>query len=933
MMLRAMERTLADGMDVVNLSIGSAFSAWQEYPTAQATDALSREGVIVTASIGNSGDSGLHSAGAPGVGHDTIGVGSVDNVAYRANMFLDADGEPVPYSEATGAPAAPTSGTEAVVPVGAPGTTEAQACTALPTDVAAAVEGNIALIQRGTCTFHAKAVNAMNAGASGVIIYNNVAGAFSPTVAGDPAVTIPVVAITRADGEALDDDAAAGDGTTSITWTDEQVEAPNPTGGLMSSFSSYGTTADLTFKPDISAPGGSIYSTYPLEQQPYATLSGTSMAAPHAAGAAALMLEASPGLLHDELLLRLQNTSEVLEWNLLSGYGPEVVHKQGSGMIQVDEAILAETIAAPGIIQLGQQLSGESSTQEITLTNTGTLTKTFTVEHVPTVATGGTANDYGFYLSYADVDVPASVTVPAGGTATVPVTITSPAEGVTFGGYISFDDPDGIDYSVAYGGSAYDLQDVEVLADMVAEDAEGNLVTTLELPALLEVAECDTFLGVDCVDADGSYNLVDEGNIYEMDGNDVPTLALHFEHQARHMEWEVYRANVDGTKGASVGVVTEVDYLARSGSRNGISAWTWDGKYVDSDGARQRVTSGDYILEVRVTKASAWNDDRDPGVETWTSPYFTVAWEGDSTVDSPTVTRALGQDRYSVASELAVENFDAGVEKVYVANGWVHADALSGGALAAADDAPVLLTTDKVIPAATRMALQTLQPEQIVVLGGTTTITPALAEALADYAPVKRLDGLNRYALSANIAAEFDAADTVFVAGGEVYADALSASAPAGMMESPVMLVRPTGVPAEVIDELERLSPDRIVVVGGPSTVSENILTDLGAYAPEVERIGGEDRFAVSAGVAQRFYDAPVDHALVATGWNYPDALAAGPVAAKYNSPVLLVKTGSVPAPILEAIIDLRVQEMTIAGGYVSVEKAVEDRLNDIVYP
>ena len=51
-------------------------------------------------------------------------------------------------------------------------------------------------------------------------------------------------------------------------------------------------------------------------------------------------------------------------------------------------------------------------------------------------------------------------------------------------------------------------------------------------------------LGVDCVDENGSYNLVDEGNVYEMAGNDVPTVALHFEHQARHMEWEVYRANV-----------------------------------------------------------------------------------------------------------------------------------------------------------------------------------------------------------------------------------------------------------------------------------------------------------------------------------------------------------------------------------------------------
>lgn len=927
-MLRAMEMTLKDGMDVVNLSIGSSFSSWQEYPTAQATDALSREGVIVTASIGNSGANGLHAAGAPGVGSDTIGVGSVDNVAYRASTFLDEDGDPIPYAAATGAPPPPTSGTATVVALGTPGTAAAQGCAPYTAEEAALVDGNVVLVQRGVCTFHVKALNAMNAGAAGVILYNNAAGAFSPTVAGTPEITIPVVAVTGTDGSALAADALA-DGSTTITWSDEEVSAPNPTGGLMSSFSSYGTTADLTFKPDVSAPGGSIYSTYPLEEGAYATLSGTSMAAPHVAGAAALMLEAHPGLTHDELLLRLQNTAEVLPFNLAPGAGLEVVHLQGAGMIQVDEAILADVVASPGLIQLGQLLEGEIATTDVTLTNTGATSKTFTVTHTPAIATYGTANDFGFYVVPATVAVQASVTVPAGGTATVPVTVTSPGD-VTFSGFITFDDPDGIDYSVAYGGSGYDLQEVEVLADMV----DGAGATTVELPALLEIGECARFLGIDCVDPDGSYNLVGEGNVYEMADGDVPTVAVHFEHQARRMEWEVFRANVDGTKGASVGVVAEVDYLARSATRNGISALTWDGMYVNETGARERVASGDYILDLRVTKASAWNDDRPAGVETWTSPYFTVAWEGDSTVDRPTVTRALGQDRYSVASELAVENFDAGVEKVYIANGWVHADALSGGALAAADDAPVLLTTATSIPAATRMALQTLAPEQIVVLGGTTTITPALETALAAYAPdVERLDGRNRYALSANIAAEFGASDTVFIAGGEVYADALSASAPAGMMEAPVMLVRPTGVPAEVVDQLERLQPERIVVVGGPNTVSESILTTLGAYAPEVERIGGDDRFDVSAGVATRFFQTPVDHAMVATGWNFPDALAAGPVAAKYNSPVLLVKTGSVPASVRDAIVELRVQEMTIAGGYVSVAKAVEDALAAIVYP
>ncbi|MFK5645811.1 S8 family serine peptidase [Ornithinimicrobium sp. LYQ121] len=933
-MLRAMERTLSDGMDVVNLSIGSAFTAWPQYPTARATDALSREGVIVTASIGNSGANGLHSAGAPGVGLDTIGVGSVDNVAYRASTFLDENGEPVPYAPFSGVPAPPTSGTATVVAVAAPGTAEARACsdaagTSNLEPFAAQIEGNVLLIERGVCTFYSKALNAMNAGATGVIIYNSGAGIVTGTAAGDPPVTIPVVGVTRADGLALVADAMA-DGSTTITWTAEQISAPNPTGGLMSSFSSYGTTADLTFKPDVAAPGGSIYSTYPLEEGSYATLSGTSMAAPHVAGAAALMLEAHPDLLHEELLRRLQNTAEVLPFNLAPGAGLEVVHLQGAGMIQVDEAILADVVASPGLIQLGQQLIGETSTNTITLTNTGTESKTFTVEHTPAVSTEGTANDFGYYLDAATVVVQPVVTVPAGGSATVPVTVTPPEYGMTFGGYISFDDPTGIDYSVAYGGSSFDLQDREVLADMV--NADGS--TLLELPALLELATCDRFLGVDCVDPNGDYNLVGEGNVYEMAGNDVPTVAIHFEHQARRMEWEVYRANVDGTKGASVGVVTEVDYLGRTSTRNGISAWTWDGMYVNENGARERVTSGDYILDVRVTKASAWNDDREAGVESWTSPFFTVAWEGDSTTDTLSVTRALGTDRYMVASELAVENFDAGVETVYVANGLVHPDALAGGALAAANGSPVVLVKPGSIPASTQMALQQLQPQEIVVLGGEAAVSDAVVAQLeADYAPVRRLAGANRYATSAAVSGEYDAASTVFIASGEDFPDALSASAAAGVLDAPLMLVKSDSVPNVVAEELDRLQPQRVVLVGGPAAVSDDVLTALAAYGDEIERIGGANRYEVSAGVATRFFEAPADHALVATGLNFPDALAAGPVAAKHNSPVLLVKQDAVPAAVLGAIVDLRIQEITIAGGYAAVDKSVEDHLNGLVYP
>ena len=110
-MIAAMERALADGMQVLNMSIGSSFQ-WPQYPTAVAASRLVDRGMVVVASIGNSGTSGLYAAGAPGLGDKVIGTASFDNIAVYQDAFsLSPDGTKIGYTPASGAPAAPTSGT------------------------------------------------------------------------------------------------------------------------------------------------------------------------------------------------------------------------------------------------------------------------------------------------------------------------------------------------------------------------------------------------------------------------------------------------------------------------------------------------------------------------------------------------------------------------------------------------------------------------------------------------------------------------------------------------------------------------------------------------------------------------------------------------------------------------------------------------------
>src|SRR5207245_5211073 len=110
-MIAAMQQALKDGADVLNMSIGSAFSNWPESPEAVASDNLVDKGVVVVASIGNSGVNGgqLWSAGSPGVGKKVIGVASFDNLKATQAAF-QVGSKLYGYNRAAAAPAAPTSG-------------------------------------------------------------------------------------------------------------------------------------------------------------------------------------------------------------------------------------------------------------------------------------------------------------------------------------------------------------------------------------------------------------------------------------------------------------------------------------------------------------------------------------------------------------------------------------------------------------------------------------------------------------------------------------------------------------------------------------------------------------------------------------------------------------------------------------------------------
>jgi subtilisin family serine protease len=591
-MIAAMERALDEEMDVLNMSIGSAYQ-WPEYPTAQAADRLVNKGVVVVCSAGNNGPNGLYATGAPGLGQKVISTASYDNIYTNLSAFtISPDSKAVGYITATGCPPAPLAGTFPLARTGT-STSTADACSALP---AGSLAGKIALIRRGTCTFYIKAKNAQDAGAVGVVLYNNTTGYLSPTVAGTPPITIPVVAISAADGVLINDRLAAG--PVELSWTNGTVSITNATGNLISSFSSYGLSPDLSVKPDIGAPGGYIRSTYPIEKGSYANLSGTSMASPHVAGAAALLLEAKPHTPAQIVRTILQNSADPKPWwgNPAIGF-LDNVHRQGAGMLDIDDAIMATTKIEPGKIALGESALGPK-TVSLNVENDGMYAVTYDLSYVNALSTGPNTFTVSFFTSDGSVSImPAVLTVPAGGTATVSATIYPPSgpDRAQYGGYIIFTPQDGgLVYRVPFAGFVGDYQSIQVLTP-----------TANGFPWLAKL------IG-------NSYYNQASGGTFTMVGTDIPYFLIHFDHQSRLMRMEVF----DAVKGKAWHRAFQESYLPRNSTSTSFFAFPWNGT-TTAGNKTYTVPDGQYIVKLSVLKALG--DDNNPAHwEIWTSPVITI---------------------------------------------------------------------------------------------------------------------------------------------------------------------------------------------------------------------------------------------------------------------------------------------------------------------
>jgi subtilisin family serine protease len=419
--------TYGPAADVINMSLGSPYGSIdpanvENIAIAGATAA----GTVVVTSAGNEGDF-FYVTGSPGAANEAIAVASSVDPGNQARGVRNDDTSTI-YPAAYGA-GSPFIHPPVTAVMERPSPNPA-GC--LPSDFAGFTEGNIALIDRGTgttpdnenCGFAVKQDNAFAAGAAGVIVAN-VPSSPNPdqlvTMVGpnNPAFNIPSVHVALTAGNAL---RASVDGTNTATLDWRFGAFLTEEADTLSSFSSRGPVGDNpnSIKPDIAAPGNTVLSAGSGTGQYTYNIGGTSMASPHIAGSMALLREKYPTWSVAELKALIMNTAN---HNLNLGmdiYGPQRI---GTGRVDLGDTFNNNVIAYNSANAAGVSVS--FGTPEVVAGTPLALSRTVTVAnkgaapvtYATSFVQGTDAVGLAFSVS------PASITVPAGGTATVTVAL------------------------------------------------------------------------------------------------------------------------------------------------------------------------------------------------------------------------------------------------------------------------------------------------------------------------------------------------------------------------------------------------------------------------------------------------------------------------------------------------------------------------------
>ncbi|MFV4926958.1 S8 family serine peptidase [Lactobacillus delbrueckii subsp. allosunkii] len=634
--ISAIEDSVKLGADVINMSLGSVSSDVDPSdPQQQAVAKASEAGVINVISAGNSGVAGstgdgnpvnntgtseLSTVGAPGVTPDALTVASAENSKVTTDTVKDELGGVtfISNSELKGA-AQVTTQLESnysvltkklkLVNMGLGGANDYTA------EKKAEVKGQLAVVKRGSYTFSEKVANAKAAGAAGIVIYNSNDDGLLSMALDDK--TFPTLGMSKADGEVL---ATAANEGKSIKLKFGTALIDNSSAGKMSDFTSWGPTPDLDFKPEITAPGGKIYSL--ANDNKYQQMSGTSMASPFVAGSEALILQGikKQGLnLSGEELVQFAKNSAMNTSHPFydTEHTKEIIspRRQGSGEINVKDAInnTVEVKAANGNGAAALKEIGRQTTFKVTLTNHGKKAQTYAVDNYggpytqATEAKSGEIYDTKIVKGQLTTETP-KITVQPGESVDVSFTLTLPYSFQRQNfveGYVGFEAEDQATPNLVlpYMGFFGSYSQASVSAPMLYEGGNSNLINTIQSLVGVMASNDNDILGYTGGDDYSKYTDPDLIAISPNgDGSrDYAYPVLFFDRNYKEYTETITDAQGNKVKSLGVGKEGTKDYYSSSSGK-----WTthsldkWDG--TDADG--QVVKDGQYIYKVEFTPAT-----------------------------------------------------------------------------------------------------------------------------------------------------------------------------------------------------------------------------------------------------------------------------------------------------------------------------------------
>lgn len=369
----AINAAVAAGVDVINMSLGSPLGEPSpDDPSSVASDNAVKAGVVVVASAGNSGHN-AYVHGSPAAATGVISAAALDALPSFPGAIVSLASGDIPAIDMNAAPLPLTGKIDAITDTS---TTLKLGCSAA--DYAGVAAGAIVVVKRGVCPFVQKGNLAQAAGAGAIIVVNRddtAPGALPTFIGASPSeFTIPMIGTDKTAQAAL----IAAEGQ-SATLKPAGLIA-NPTYQNTADFSSGGPReGDSNLKPDVAAPGVSISSAFVGSGTEAQTLSGTSMAAPHTTGVAALVVQAHPNWSPTRIKAAIMNTAGA-DSSIILGYDPRL---DGSGVVQprraVDTVAFATTGWAQASLSYGYdpRVGGLTDTESIHITNTSNKSITY----------------------------------------------------------------------------------------------------------------------------------------------------------------------------------------------------------------------------------------------------------------------------------------------------------------------------------------------------------------------------------------------------------------------------------------------------------------------------------------------------------------------------------------------------------------------------